>query len=398
MRIQLLTHSFGPEISPPQRRWTTFIEKFLERGADVDVVAPNRLTEPNWSPFDSEKLDDSLGEFVLRSFKYRFHGRRWFSKVLAQFFMLGFMLPSALKAPRPDLLIVTVPALPTLLAGYIVSKVRRVPLIVEMRDAWPELISESGVIRWKPIEKIAIRVIHHMQLSASMVVAVTPGHSLVLANNGCKNVKSVSNGYRFKTLKGKKRGSRDSFSRLKVLYLGNLGESQGLHKVLDIAAVSKDWMELRIVGKGSALTSLELRADELGLIDVFNPPVKGENVLAWYDWADTCIVSLREDWKSFDYTIPSKLFELAGYGCHITGLVSGEAKNLIDTYELGKTYEGDVLSISNSWFRDSSTVRNWKSNPKKLDTFREKFDLEIIGDQYFDILESHNELFKGRKN
>ena len=40
MRITLLTHSYWPEHSPPQRRWTSMIKEFSRSGWDVDVVAP----------------------------------------------------------------------------------------------------------------------------------------------------------------------------------------------------------------------------------------------------------------------------------------------------------------------------------------------------------------------
>lgn len=397
MRIQLLTHSFGPEVSPPQRRWSTFIETFLANGADVDVVAPNRQSDKTWTPLSEATLKKVGGKFSLYSFGFRFRAFRWYSKLLVQFLMILFMIPCALRTPKPDLLIVTVPALPTLVAGYIVSKVRRVPLVVEMRDAWPELLEESGVIPWKTAERMAVRCITRMQNSASKVVAVTPGHVAKLVENGCKDVEVVTNGYRFKKFNKSKSRTGNGQRSLRVLYLGNLGESQGLQKALDIAAVSKDWMDLRIVGKGSALPALQARADELGLSEVFYPPVKGAEVLEWYDWADTCLVSLREDWESFDYTVPSKLFELAGYGCHITGLVSGEAKNLMQVYELGFSYNGDVLSISSSWMADASKIIEWQPNPASLREFKERFDLERLGHEYFSLLNSHYEQIKGRK-
>lgn len=389
MRIQLLTHSFGPEITPPQRRWSAFIETFLGNGVNVDVIAPNRQKDRTWSPLSEATLDSVEGRFVLHSFSFRFRALRWYSKLVVHFLMILFIIPRALRAPKPDLVIATVPALPTLVAGYIVSKIRRVPFVVEMRDAWPELLEESGIIRWKAAERAAVRCIVHMQRSATKVIAVTPGHGKMLTTNGCNDVSIIPNGYRFKQLNRSKNREHQKQGRLRVLYLGNLGESQGLQKVLDVAAVSGDWMDLRIVGKGSALPALKARAEELGLSAVFNPPAKGEAVLEWYDWADTCIVSLREDWDSFSYTVPSKLFELAGYGCHITGLVTGEAKNLILDYELGYSYEGDVMSISKTWLEDASAIKEWQPNDIALKEFKDRFDLERLGNEYVTLLNSH---------
>ncbi|BCW49566.1 hypothetical protein StoSoilB13_19080 [Arthrobacter sp. StoSoilB13] len=40
LRLMLLTHSYWPEHSPPQRRWLSLTREFRKAGWDVDVVAP----------------------------------------------------------------------------------------------------------------------------------------------------------------------------------------------------------------------------------------------------------------------------------------------------------------------------------------------------------------------
>src|SRR6478735_11235800 len=40
LQITLITHSYWPEQSPPQRRWTAMIKEFSHAGWDVDVVTP----------------------------------------------------------------------------------------------------------------------------------------------------------------------------------------------------------------------------------------------------------------------------------------------------------------------------------------------------------------------
>lgn len=389
MRIQLLTHSFGPEISPPQRRWTTFVKTFLAMDVDVDVVAPNRRGRETWRPYSTQEQPEPPGRFNLYTFPFRLSAVRWHTKVLCHFAMVLIMIPKSLCAPRPDILIATVPALPTLIAGYLISKIRRVPLVVEMRDAWPELLVESGVIRWKFAERICVKAIRWIQSSASLVIAVTPGHAQRLVADGLLDVGVVSNGYSFSSLANTRVPHALDSAKLRVLYLGNLGESQGLEEVVDIAAVSQDWMELRIVGRGSASTRLKSRATELGLLDIFVPPVQGEQVLDWYDWADTCVVSLRTDWDSFAYTVPSKLFELAGYGCHITGLVTGEAAEIIDKFDLGISSADDVLTVSRLLRESVSEIKEWEFDPQSMETFRSHYDLESLAADYYELLTGH---------
>src|SRR5699024_4232681 len=42
-----------------------------------------------------------------------------------------------------DVVVATVPALPNLLAGRVIAWLKGVPYVVDMRDAWPDLIAES---------------------------------------------------------------------------------------------------------------------------------------------------------------------------------------------------------------------------------------------------------------
>src|SRR5699024_12086584 len=45
---------------------------------------------------------------------------------------------------RPDVIVATAPAIPTLLLGRTLSALWGVPLVVEMRDAWPDLVTHVG--------------------------------------------------------------------------------------------------------------------------------------------------------------------------------------------------------------------------------------------------------------
>ena len=59
---------------------------------------------------------------------------------------------------------------------------------------------------------------------------------------------------------------------------------------------------------------------------------------ALYDWADTLLVHLS-DWKNLEYAVPSKTFEFFEIGKHITGVVRGEAAQLIKQLEAGDVVE-----------------------------------------------------------
>src|SRR5690625_6790486 len=45
---------------------------------------------------------------------------------------------------RPDVVIATAPAIPTLMVGRVLAARWQIPLVVEMRDDWPELVIHVG--------------------------------------------------------------------------------------------------------------------------------------------------------------------------------------------------------------------------------------------------------------
>lgn len=391
MRLMLFTHSYAPESSPPQRRWGAFTDVLVERGWTVDVVTPLRgdssssITQSAGSALASHNVAAG-GSVQVHRFRAPYLNRSWVGKLVSHLAVAVIMIPKSFAAPRPDVLLATVPALPTLFAAFLVSKVRRVPLVVEMRDAWPELIRESGVARWKWLECLAIGAIHFVQRRAALVIAVSEGQQNALRRSGVRRSEVITNGYDFENAVMVSRNPLRENEKLRVLYLGNLGESQGLEIAITAASLASENIELRIVGTGTALERLKGLREASAQNIAFFGTVRGRQVREMYEWADTCLVSLRPDWESFSYTIPSKLYELMALGCHVTGLVQGDAAEIIV-----KTSSGVVLPQD-----ASSLAEYWKSNESREDIDSQSnqgdrrplhnYNLGSLGNKYSEIL------------
>lgn len=141
-RIMLLIHSYWPEHSPPQRRWSTLIREFRGQGWNVDVVAPVAHFPHGRRELPRETAGTPLrgqvgphGERIKRVPYLRHDGNSHPARLLDQVFSAAMSIPTALMWRKADVVIVTAPSLPILVAGFVVAKLRGVPLIVEMRDA-----------------------------------------------------------------------------------------------------------------------------------------------------------------------------------------------------------------------------------------------------------------------
>ncbi|MCY1159145.1 MAG: glycosyltransferase WbuB [Citricoccus sp.] len=386
MRVQLITHSYLPERTPPERRWTAFVEAFRQEGWDVDVVAPP--ADPAQVPGGVGAVDARLrrgphGERILRTLRLRVLAGSRDGRFLGHIVHALAAVPVALRADRPDVLVITVPALPTVVAGWTLSRLRRVPLIVEMRDAWPDLARESGVSAGA-LSRIMESLVTGTQRAADLVVTVTEGFAERLAERGISPVEVVGNGVPLGRLRSVPARARTA-GELNVLYLGNHGESQGLETVLRAAALVRDGAEritVRLVGSGTRREALAALNDSLGGPAQMLDPVHGPRLREQYEWADTCLVALRPDWPSFEWTIPSKTYELLAVGRHVTGMVTGEAARVLESSGAASLVPADPEALAACWRRLAADPLSTVVDGRGRDWVRRNANLPELGRRF----------------
>lgn len=388
VRVLLLTHSYSPEVSPPQRRWDSFVYVMRQAGWKVQVVTP-RAESRHARVLSEGRLGavevGAHGE-IIRSFVSLRKPRTIVGKLIKNAMDGALMLPRALLQARPTVVIATVPALPTMFVGYIVATVFRRPLLLEMRDAWPELISDSRILRWKWLTRLAHWAVRTIQRRATTVVTVTDGFAKILSREGVTAVRTIHNGISTRNFEVLPTLPERTDSKLHVLYLGNLGESQGLESVILASTMASNDIQVRIVGGGTASERLKRYAESIDANIDFRPPARGNALRSHYQWADTCVVSLRDDWASFNHTVPSKIYELLSLRLHITGIVTGEAARIISGAAAGDIVDHDPNHIADLWqelYRDRQRTdvgtigRDWVFD---------KASLEKLGQEYVELI------------
>jgi glycosyltransferase involved in cell wall biosynthesis len=394
MRVQLITHSYLPERTPPERRWAAFVEAFRREGWDVDVVAPP--ADPAQVPggtdggegrgaavVDARSRHGPHGERILRTLRLPALTGTRDGRFLGHVVHALAAIPVALRADRPDVLVITVPALPTVVAGWTLSRLRRVPLIVEMRDAWPDLARESGVSAGV-LSRIMESLVTGTQRAADLVVTVTEGFAERLAERGISPVEVVGNGVPLERLRPVPARPR-AVGELNVLYLGNHGESQGLETVIRAAALVRHAaprISVRLVGSGTRREALVALNESLGSPVQMLESVHGAALREQYAWADTCLVALRPDWPSFEWTIPSKTYELLAVGRHITGMVTGEAARVLESSGAASLVPADPAALAACWGRLAEDPQSTVVDGRGRDWVRRHADLPELGRRF----------------
>lgn len=345
-RLLLVTHSYTPESTAPQRRWKKFLAGLASAGWDVEVLTP---------PADLRYIDATQdGEPHLRirrtpdvGFLPDSRGGRLAKAVVHAVTSVPLSVFS-----DADIVVATVPALPNLVAGRVIAWMKRVPFVVEMRDAWPDLIFESET-GGKVFGTLVAETITRIQRSSDQLIAVTRGFAETLEQRNMPPVEVIFNSRQTDNIQ--LLPARDRIAgELNVLYLGNHGESQQLELLIEAASIARAQnpdIRIRFVGDGTQKPALQDLNDSLGCPVEMLEPSFGHETLEHYRWADTCMVSLRSDWASFAHTVPSKTYELLSYGKHITGLISGEAADILRQAGNHEVVRDDAQTLAATWLR-----------------------------------------------
>lgn len=390
-RITLLTHSYWPESSPPQRRWAALVKELGLASWQIDVVTPVAHT-----PHGRRELPRSVagrallsqkGQYseLIRRVPYLRHGNSHAAKFIDQCFSALLSVPLGLLTRRSDVLIVTAPSLPMLGAGYALARLRRIPLVVEMRDAWPDLARDARLVQGN-VKSLAERAVDFVQRRADLVVTVTEGFAETLRARGLKNVATVSNGVHLETLPILEQPALER-PIFEALYLGNHGKSQRLEVAIQASAMVGDSMHLHMVGHGVQKPALERLAKELNAPVTFHNSLHGQEVIDRYASADTCVVSLRDDWKSFETTVPSKTYEVLAIGRHVTAIVKGEAARIVAEAGAGDIVPSSPVAVAGLWRALAADRGKLIRNSNGRQWVKENADYPLLASRYMELIQ-----------
>lgn len=345
-RLLLVTHSYTPEATPPQRRWKKFLAGLTAAGWEVEVLTPP--ADPRYVDLSQ---DDEDYLTIRRTPDVGFLPDTRVGRLAKAVFHAGAAIPLSVLADA-DIVVATVPALPNLVAGRVIAWIKQVPYVVEMRDAWPDLIfeSESG---GKLFGTLVAEVVTRIQRSADQLIAVTKGFAETLEQRDMPPVEVIFNSRQTQDMPIIEARTRAP-GELNVLYLGNHGESQQLELIIEAARIARECnpnIAVRFVGEGTQKPALVQINQAAGSPVEMLAPSFGQATLDHYQWADTCVVSLRSDWASFAHTVPSKTYELLSYGKHITGVVCGEAANILTEAGDHAVVADDAQALADLWLQ-----------------------------------------------
>ena len=345
MRILFFSHYYTPEGNAPATRVSALCERWAKAGHDVTVVTcpPNVPNGVVYDGYRNARTHEVVNGVRVERVKVYLAANKGVVRRMLNFVSYFLAaLGAALRLPRPDVVIATSPQIFCGYAGVWYARLRRVPLVVEIRDIWPESMNAVGA----KVPRLAFwaleRIEWAMYRACKRLVTVGEGYRERLVEKGVprEKVSVVMNGTDLSVYSPREKdvallrrwGLEGKFV---VSYIGTVGMACGLEVVLDAAAKVPDGVAFAIVGDGAHRAALEDEARRRGLANVvFTGRQEKASMPAWIASSDASLVHLKKS-DLFTTVMPSKIFESAGCARPIVMGVDGFAKKLVMDAQAG---------------------------------------------------------------
>ncbi|MDH5740645.1 MAG: glycosyltransferase family 4 protein [Nitrospira sp.] len=348
MRILFLSHYFPPEVNAPATRTYEHCRQWVNDGHQVTVVtcAPNHPQGKVYEGFRNRLYQHETkdGITVIRVWTFITANEGFFKRTLNYVSYMCAAVIGSLLVPKADIVLSTSPQFFNGLAGYFVSRLMRIPWVLEIRDLWPESIVAVGAIRNSWIIKLLEWVERFAYRKADRIVPVTDSFKTYMLSKGIEanKIVVVKNGVdlaQYTPLDGVNSLAEDLGVRGKfvVSYFGTHGMAHHLETIFHAArrlSHSKNIVFL-MVGDGAERQALVQMRDKMALDNVMMLDQQPKSRMREL-WAlsNVSLVLLKKS-DLFKTVIPSKIFESLAMAKPIILGVEGESAELIQAAQAG---------------------------------------------------------------
>ncbi|KAB7707378.1 glycosyltransferase [Bacillus aerolatus] len=400
MKILVLHQYFLGKDDPGGSRFNQFVKYWEEMGHEITVVAgtvhyatgqKKEKYKGKW--IVEEKYSEKttvLRTYVSEAYNKSFVGRLW------GYFSFTFSSLSAIlfKVKKHDVMIVTSPPLFVGITGLLAKLFKRMPMVFEIRDLWPESAIDTGVLNNKLIINIAYLVEKLSYKFADKINVLTPAFKQTLIDK--KSIREdkiifIPNGADLDIFQPGPRENwvRDKYNlegRFVITYLGAHGVANHLHSLLDVAKECEDQKDIifMLVGDGMQKKELIKRAKDEGLNNVLFVDSQPKKVIADFcNASDICTAVLKKI-DTFKTVYPNKVFDYMSCAKPILLGIDGVARELVEESGSGyyvdpenpKEFKEKILEL----YHNKQLQKQLGENG--LSFVRENFSRESLAEKY----------------
>lgn len=321
--------------------------RLVERGHDVTMVCGSYRGGRTGlvGPFTGGVRRGRVDGIDVVEFELAYANADSFLKRAVTFLRFALRSIGLIFTERYDVVFATTTPLTAGIPGVFARWLRRKPFVFEVRDLWPELPREMGVITNPVVIGLMSALEWSSYHSARRLIALSPGIAEGIARRGIEKacITTVPNGCDLALFSNRAEPWRPSgieASDLMAVFAGTHGIANGLDAVLDGAKELKrrDRSDIKIVliGEGKLKDRLRARARHEGLDNViFHEPVDKQCLSNLFATADLGMQVLANVPAFYYGTSPNKFFDYIAAGLPVLNNYPGWVADMIKDNDCG---------------------------------------------------------------
>jgi glycosyltransferase involved in cell wall biosynthesis len=322
--------------------------RLVDKGHEVHLLTSSNVPRetPGWFQTDVEGIK-------VHALPIPYSNRQSNAERIRTFFGFAFGAARKARSLGADVVFATSTPLTIAIPGILAARLKRVPMVFEVRDLWPEAPVQMGALTSPPaiygadlLERLAYR-------NAAHVVALSPGMAEGVIKKGVppEHVSVIPNASDLELFRPGLDGRefRERFElegKTVLLYFGTMGEANGLSFVLDGAAELKrrgrDDIAILLHGDGRERDLLEARKarEDLHNVTFSSWDLHREELARLVASSDVCMTIYKN--LPVLYTCsPNKMFDSFSAGKPVLTNMPGWLGGLVEKNEAGVFVEPD---------------------------------------------------------
>lgn len=312
----------------------------------------------------------------------------------------------AVKSMPPDVIVVSIPTLELATSVLDYAEKRKIPVIVDIRDLWPDVFL-TAFPNWakqlvRPLFLVYERQARDICRRATLLAGVSDAYltwGLKKAKRSrASHEKAVYLAYQKSVVTKQERqrilqelDSKGILQKrvLRCCFFGMLGRSAGLRSIADLATylIRRGHGDIEFVLCGTGPRENELRKMTQGV-----PNIK---YLGWQDSAEIACLMERSDIGLAIYqegvlqSIPNKPVEYLAGGLPVLTTLRGELETLLTRYNCGKVLPPNDIESMGKWLihcKLNDQMMSYK-NQQARQLYSKYFDATKVYEEFIDEIE-----------
>ncbi len=336
MKILILSFYYEPDLCAGSFRCAALVDALMEllpdhAGVDVVTTLPNRYAS---YATEASKLEQ-INKLSISRIKLPNHASGMLDQARA-FITYYKEAVKLVDAKDYDLVFATSSRLFTAFLGARVAREKNIPLYLDIRDIFVDTLNDVLSPFLRTLALPVLKYIERYTFAKPKKVNLVSEGFLPYFESRYPSLKFdfYTNGIDSDFIDieiGKPVDDAFDNQVKTILYAGNIGEGQGLHKIVpELAQLLGDNYRIVIVGDGGRKKQLKEALEEHSTknVELLNP-VSRKKLIEYYRHADILFLHLN-DYPAFEKVLPSKIFEYSVFGKPILAGVPGYSAGFIE--------------------------------------------------------------------